>query len=208
MEDFLTILKENTRENVYGIGAEDDIFWVTPYLAYYGENLEADFLPETSIGLKFYKELIDKYKVAPTKSQIGSSTLAQMFLEEKLAIYLSGRWMFPKISEKANFYWYVVEFPQGLEKQPCDVSGWAISKQSKHKESALKLVEFLSSKTSSEYFTSTGLIVPARVDVAQNLNNDNHNEKAFLNAINFSKSRTIPANYKKITDEINNKYLK
>ena len=208
MDDFLKILRQSQKEGIFAIGAEDEIYWATPYLAYYGETLTDSFKPASSQGLKTYKELKYSLKLAPTKSQVGSSTLAQMFLDKKNAIYLSGRWMYPKISEKANFAWYIAEFPQGLAKQPCDVSGWAISKQSKHKESALKLVNFLSNETSSEYFTSTGLIVPARVDVAQKLNNDIHNEKIFLKAISNSKSIPITSNYKKMTDEINNKYLK
>ena len=45
---------------------------------------------------------------------------------------LSGRWMYPIISEKANFDWAVINFPYGEGKQYLDTSGWAISKNSKH----------------------------------------------------------------------------
>jgi ABC-type glycerol-3-phosphate transport system substrate-binding protein len=56
-----------------------------------------------------------------------------MFLDEKIMLYLSGRWMYPKIKETANFPWGIVPFP-GVS--PADASGWAISKSSKHKDSA------------------------------------------------------------------------
>ena len=35
-------------------------------------------------ALKFYQDLTKEYKVAPTKSQVGSSTLAQKFLDENI----------------------------------------------------------------------------------------------------------------------------
>ena len=56
---------------------------------------------------------------------------------------------------------------------------------------------------SSKYFTSTGLIVPARKDTAQILNNSGHNEKIFLEIIEQSKSTNININYKRISDKIN-----
>ena len=120
-------------------------------------------------------------------------------------MYLSGRWMFPKISEKANFKWEVVNFPYGETPQPCDSSGWAISKNTKHKDSALKFIKYLSSEKSSEYFAKTGLIVPARINTAQILNRKEHNEKVFLEVINHSKKTLITKDYKKLVDNFNSK---
>lgn len=199
IEDLLKISLEAKKQEKFGISFEEDFYWTLPYLTYFGE----DFNKKDSEGLKFYKELRDKYKVAPTKSQIGSSTLAQMFINGKIAMYLSGRWMYPKISEKATFNWEVINFPYGKTFQPCDGSGWAISKNSKHKESALKFVEYLSRNESAEYFAKTGLIVPARINASKLLNNTKHNEKVFLEVINNSKKTFVTKDYKKLTDKFN-----
>lgn len=203
LENLLEIAKKSTYKETWGIGFEEDIYWALPYLSYYGEVFDEDFLPDKSEGLCFYIELRDKYKVAPTKSQIGSSTLAQMFLDQKIVMYLSGRWMYPKISESANFNWAVASFPYGKNPLPCDASGWAVSKNTKHKEASLKFVRFLSSKKGLEMFTETGLIVPARIGVSKKINNSIHNERVFLDVINKSKKTKITKNYKKLIDKFN-----
>ena len=101
--------------------------------------------------------------------------------------------MYPKISEKADFDWDVITFSGVV---PLDASGWAVSKDSRHKIAAEKLVKFLAAKENIEYFNSTGLIVPARVDVKP----DN---KVFIDAIAKSKPIKIGKDYKKIADKMN-----
>lgn len=203
LEDLLKTTQIAFQKNVFGISFEEDMYWALPYLAYYNESFDENFNVSRSKGLKFYKDLRDKYKVAPTKAQVGSSTLAQMFLDKKIAIYLSGRWMYPKISEKANFDWGIAPFPIGSGYLPCDTSGWAISKDSVHKESAIKFIQYLSSEKSSEYFLQTGLIVPARIKTSQKLNKDFHNEKVFLEVITNSKATKTTKDYKKLSDKFN-----
>ena len=126
-----------------------------------------------------------------------------MFLNKKMVMYLSGRWMFPKIKEGANFNWAVVNFPYGKTPQLCDVSGWSVSKNSKHKSSAKKFIQFLSREKSYEYFTQTGLIVPAEVKASMILENDSHNEKAFLGNIKRLRNTPVNKEYRKIVDNIN-----
>ena len=196
-------------ENMFTVSYEDDVYWLLPYLKYFGGGiLDEKFntiidTEQSTKGIAFYKNLKNKYHIAPSKSQIGSSTLAQMFLDEKIVFYLSGRWMFPKISEKATFNWAVINFPYGISHQPCDVSGWAISKNSKHKIASEKFIKYISGEESAEYYAKTGLIVPARIKASQLLNNENHNEKIFLEVINHSIKTPVNKGYKKLTDKIN-----
>ena len=190
LDELLAILKKSKK---YNIGCERDVYFMYPYIMTMNEDI---YHPQKS--LNFYKNLEGKY--APTPSQVGSSTLAQMFIDEKIGLYMSGRWMYPKISEKAKFNWDVITFP-GIV--PLDASGWAISKSSKHKEAAKKFVQYLSSTKSSEYFLSTGLIVPARINVSKEIDN-----KVFLEAISKSKPIPVDKNYKKITDKMNKEIFK
>ena len=190
LEDLMQILEHN-KEN-FGISFEPDVYYMFPYSLTMGEDI---FKPEKS--LKFYKNLEGRY--APSPPEVGSSTLAQMFLDEKIGLYLSGRWMYPKIKEKAAFSWDVITFP-GIV--PLDSSGWAMSKRSKNKDEAWKFITYLSSKPSSEYFLKSGLLVPARIDVAQEIDN-----KVFLKAIEKSKAINIDKNYKKNIDIMNNKFF-
>ena len=172
----------------YGISSEKDIYFMLPYVL----TMKEDFLnPQKSA--EFYKSLEGKY--APTASQVGSLTLAQMFLQGKIGLYLSGRWMYPKIKDSADFDWDVILFC-GIV--PLDASGWAIYKDSKHKAQAEKFLQFLSSQKSIEYFNATGLIVSARNDVEiENL--------AFKKSVDNSKPLAYTKDYKKIADRLNKK---
>ena len=208
LNDLMDICKKVTTKNSFCISYEDSVYWASPYLAYFGGGVldnTGNVIVNTENSKKaieFYKDL-KKYHYAPQKSEVGSSTLAQMFLDEKIAFYLSGRWMYPKISEKAKFNWAIINFPFGASPQLVDTSGWAIAKASKHKESAVKFVQFLASKESSEYFAKTGLIVPARKDSAKILNNNKNNEKMFLEVIRKSINTPVSKDYNKITDKLN-----
>lgn len=203
LDEFLKIAQSATKDGKFGVSFEEDIYWALPYLFSFGGGILDNDLnlitetEETKKGLEFYKNLRDKYHVAPTESQVGSSTLAQMFLDKQIAMYLSGRWIYPKISEKADFNWTTVKFP-GSTGVPCDCSGWAVSKNSKHKESAKKFVQYLSSQNSSEYFTETGLIVPARIEASKKLENGS----AFLESIPTSINTPVSKDYKKIVDTL------
>lgn len=212
VDNLLNTGKQLTTNGVWGIGYEDDIYWALPYITAFGGGILTDDaqkeiinLAASQAGLKFYKDLRNKYKVAPKASDIGSSTAAQMFLDQKIAIYLSGRWMYPKISEKADFNWQVAPFPSN--NLLCDTSGWAVAKDSKHKEAALSFIKYLSSRKNIEAMTKTGLIVPARIDSIYLLNNNEHNERVFLEVIQTSKKTPVNKNYKKLLDEINRKFI-
>lgn len=183
--DFDKQIKKYYGKNVYGISYERDIFYAEPYILTLGYNE----------GIKYYLSLEGKY--APKPSDIGSSTSAQMFLDGKTAYYLSGRWMYPKFNETAKFHYGIIAFPG---KTYSDASGWAISKKTKHKDAAEKFVKYLASKESIDYFTSTGLIVPARRDSAKLLTGKS---EAFTEAVKNSVVRDFDTNYNKNRDKIN-----
>ena len=168
---------------------------------------------ENTKGLIEYANLRNKYHVAPFKSESASATMAQLFLQGRLGMHLSGRWLVPKYRQEADFDWDSVEFPRKNNKAksvvPLDASGWAVSKSSKHKQQAIKLVKYLSSKTSSEKFTKSGLIVPARKDVANSKafldGQKPYSAKIFLDIIDSSYITPVTVNYKEILDVLKNK---
>jgi multiple sugar transport system substrate-binding protein len=143
-------------------------------------------------GINFYADLRKKYHVAPEKSESASATMAQMFLQERLAMHISGRWLVPKYREEAKFDWGVATFP-GIV--PADASGWAITKTSKSPEKAQKLVDFLSSHDAE--FAKSGLIVPARRENAHLIK-----EKAFLDAIQNSRPTPVSKDYIRQMDKM------
>lgn len=213
MDELLVHAQSVSNTKTFGLSHENDIYWALPYLRYFGGGILDENLnlvidsAKSEKGLNFYKSLTEDYKIAPSKSQVGSLTQAQMFINGNIGFYLSGRWMYPIITSKANFNWKIIPFPKGEHPQLSDVSGWAISKNSKHKESSIKFIKYLASKEVSEYFAKTGLIVPARKDNAFLLDSATHNENTFIKIIDASVNTPVNKNYKKITDEINLKFL-
>lgn len=213
LDDLLKKAQKLTTKDTFGISFEEKPLYYLPYMLYYGGwgvNDTADYftkdvlnIPENKKGLEFYADLRRKYHVAPKKQEIGSATMAQMFLQGKVGMYLSGRWMVPKFRQEGKFDWDVVEFPKTMF---MDSSGWAVSKSSKYKPQALKLIRFLSSKDNSQKFAQSGLIVPARMDSAYSKSfldgKKPHNAQAFLNTAKNSVPTPVTVNYNEILDDL------
>ena len=127
-----------------------------------------------------------------------------MFLEGKIAMHLSGRWLVPKYKDTASFDWDVINFPRYAS--PIDASGWAISKQTKSKDAAVKFVLFLSKKENICKMTEGGLILPARLDVAYSkefLKTGPKHSEIFLDTAKNSEITTVTKDCNKITDKLN-----
>lgn len=210
IEDLLSTAKKFNKTPIWGISYEPQIYYTMPYIYYYGggilskngENISNN--KNSQKGITTYKNMAFKYHIAPIPSQIGSKTLAQMFLDGQIAMHLSGRWLVPKYRECANFKWDVINFPKYTV--PCDASGWAISKSSKNKDIAIKFVLFLSNKQNINKMTRDGLIVPARIDIATskdfNSNMPKHSN-VFLKTAQKAIVPTISKDYNNLTDKIN-----
>ncbi len=223
--DFLILAQKLTKDtnkdgktDIWGISFEEDLLFYLPYLMSEGGGVLSDDLktmiintPESKKGLQFYSDLRNKYNVAPKKSESASATMAQLFLQEKLAMHLSGRWLVPKYRTDAKFDWNVINFPTGDKGSvvPLDASGWSIAKSSKHKTEAMRLIEYLSSKGSIEKFSQSGLIVPARIDVAEgdflSCKKSPRNNRVFTEIIKTAKNTPVSTNYSEIQDDLKEK---
>ena len=211
-EDFSKICEKFRENNTFCISYDENTMYLLPFLMSNGEgilsdDLESEIYSKSDYGFNFYKNLRYKYHYAPERSESATSTMAQMFLNKKLAMHLSGRWLVPKYRESADFRWDVINFPNGKAGSivPADASGWAVYKYSKHKKEAIRLIEYLSSKEVISKITKDGLIVPARIDVAESdvfLNGKPENSKVFIEVIKNSKKTPVNHNYKKLTDKI------
>ena len=215
-EDFLEIGKKFKKEGIFAISFEKNPLFFLPYLM--SEDGEiVDNMGTFSVydknaqkGLNFYADLRKKEHIAPRAEESASATMAQMFLQQKIAMHLTGRWLVPKYREEASFDWDIVSFPKGSAGSivPLDASGWAVAKNSKHKEEAHNLVNYLSSKNSIEKLTQCGLIVPARSDVANSKyfidGKKPKNANIFLEVIKTAKPTPVPVNYNEILDNLSN----
>ena len=215
--DFNTLLKiglEFKKYDIFGISFEESPLFYLPYLMSCGGGILDDDLKTVIInssqsqsGLKFYSDLRNKYNIAPKKSQSASATMAQLFLQQKLAMHLSGRWLVPKYRESASFDWDIINFPKGSLNSvvQMDASGWAVYKNSKNKDLAIKFVQYLASKENIAKMTKSGLITPARIDVANSeyfLSGKPNSSKIFLDVIKTSKPTPVSKDYREMTDDL------
>lgn len=160
--------------------------------------------------IQYYADLRNKYHVAPTPAQAGNSTMAQMFIQGKLAMLVSGRWSTPKFRQDIPFNWDIINFPAGKAGSVvgADGSGWAMYSKTKHPQEAWKLIQFLASKEAITKFTTTGLIVPARKDVAFSQNFLEPGKKPessiiFLDVINNARPTPKIQNWNEVADLLN-----
>ncbi len=205
-DDFLKIAQKLTDDRTFGVSFEEDPLFYLPYLMSEGGGILPEEINKTESqnALKFYADLRNKYHVAPKKVESASATMAQMFLQERLGMYISGRWMVPKLREEAKFDWDIVQFPRGTKGSivQLDASGWAIAKSSKHKNESMKFINYLASKKSSEQFAKSGLIIPARIDVSVNDGQKPLHSQVFIEIINTSKPTPVTKNYREIIDNL------
>lgn len=183
-QEFLDSARDLTRDtnndgdpDIFGFSfyAKPPLFWL-PFVWSAGGDLFSPDLKQTVLdqpaavqGLQWYADLRNKWHVAPKKVESGGATMSDLFMKEKLAMMVSGRWSVPVLREQAKFHWDVVPFPKGPagSRVGIDASGYAISAKSAHPKEAFELVQFLLSKHAIEKVTESGLIVPARKDVAE-----------------------------------------
>lgn len=136
--------------------------------------------PEAREGLQFFHDLIYKEKVMPSPQQMAASGMStvQYFINEKVAMYLTGIWETPQLrtlQEKAReegkkFDWDIVQFPKGPDGTRgtrTGGSGYAILKTTKHPEASWEVVKALAGGGGQRELARTGLAQPADRMIAE-----------------------------------------
>jgi multiple sugar transport system substrate-binding protein len=192
------------------------LFWL-PYVWSAGGNLVNEARnrcllnqPASLNGLAFYADLRNRHHVAPRQDESGSATMSDFFLQQKIAMMVSGRWSVPVLREQAKFQWDVVPFPKGTagSRVGIDASGYAIASATKHPEAAWKLVRHLLSRKAVEDVTASGLIVPARQEVAESRvflepGKSPANSKAFLLAMDHGVPTQSVPRWNEVAEVVN-----
>jgi multiple sugar transport system substrate-binding protein len=123
-------------------------------------------------GLKFYSDLINKYKVHPTS--IAMTNLAMgvqgMFMTGRLAMFASGIWETPGLRKIADLDWDVAMFPKGpdgIRAFGTGGSGYCILKETKNPAAAFEVIKALAGRSGQTMLADTGLAQPAIREIAQ-----------------------------------------
>jgi len=149
-----------------------DVLLMDPMVRQLGGSLIEDngkkaYLNDAKVKqvLEYWKDLYEKDKV--TDIGFGTSTAAapmQSFIDGKVAMWLSGPWAIPQITEGTAAYdnYVVAPLPQYNPDKPVSMLyswNWTVSKDSANASEAWAFVNFLSGKQ-SEWLTSSGYIQP------------------------------------------------
>lgn len=211
-DDFFKTAQQFKKHGIWAINFEENpIYWL-PFAYSNGCKTQTpDKVLKNCPGqIKFYADLKNKYLYTPEKKDLASLTNAQLFMQGKIAMMLSGRWFTPVFRSQKDFNFDVAPFPKGTSGSmvSADATGWAINKYSKNKDGAYKLLKHLSSKESIIKMTKSGLITPARKDVANStvfLSGKPLNAKIFIKTAQNSFPAPMCDNYREISDETQHK---
>ena len=155
--------------------AKPALFWL-PFIFSWGGSLPTtpleaqQFLkPQSSEiqGLSVYRSLRTPLKLAPLASEVGNTSMTELFLQQKIVGLISGRWVLPALTKQASFHWKILPLPAGDKGSVVgvDASGYCVSASSPHPTEAVALAQFLTSKQAQSVFAKSGLLTPARIAV-------------------------------------------
>jgi multiple sugar transport system substrate-binding protein len=106
----------------------------------------------------WYRDLIFKYKVAPSASYLTASGLSndKLFSEGKLAVAGSywGPWFQDTFNKAADLKWSAIPLPTGPGGHHAAIMwmGWGISSTSKHPQEAWELLKWLTTEPGQQVF--------------------------------------------------------
>ena len=143
-------------------------------------------------ALQFLKDLMYRYKVAPTFAQSSSFGGAQeMFMTGRVAMIIEGHWMVPQFKNITTFKWDVAELPKGKIKANYNTgSCFSIPKLAKNKNEAWRLIKFLAGEKGQKILISGGFSTPAlkTEEITKLFLNSTppENNKVFIDMIKYS----------------------
>jgi multiple sugar transport system permease protein len=136
--------------------------------------------PETERALQFLIDLRTKHYVAPHRDVMSEQRTNPgitwgMFYSGRIAMLVSGHWELLKLKqymERGEMDVGVVPMPSPNDGQRVTViyaAGWSVPKGTRHPDWAVKLAAFLAGEKAAQIRARSGIAVPARKKIAQEL---------------------------------------
>jgi multiple sugar transport system substrate-binding protein len=146
--------------------------------------------------------------VADIPKNMGFDWSGDAFAEEKAAMVVEGGWLIPFLKEKAPQLEYgIVELPvKEAGKQNSNLAftvAYVMSKNSKNKEAAFKLIQFLTSEEGQAYVVDSGLALPSRKAMGQKFVEKYPDREAFVKGAAYAEPFQYGEIGPKLTDAAN-----
>ncbi|MGX7265300.1 ABC transporter substrate-binding protein [Enterococcus crotali] len=146
---------------------------------------------KTVEAIQFYADLINKYKVSPSADQLAENKPVSFIQSGRSAMGFFGSWMLADFKE--NDYMKentdVTVLPQGAKRASVyNGLGNAVAATTKHKEAALKFVDYLGSKEANLISAKTGAAIPAYKGTADEWvkSTEDYNVKAYVDMLDYA----------------------
>jgi len=192
-EELRNVAKKLTKDGVKGLVLSADLARFDAFINQNGGSVYKDGkvtlnLPENTQALDFYVSLITKDKVADTPQNMGEGWNGDAFAAKKAAMAIEGGWMIPFLKEKApDLNYGIAELPAGKQKSTMAFTvAYVMNKNSKHKDEAFKLIEFLTGKEGQQFVVDSGLALPSRKSMQEGFKEKYPERAAFVDGASYA----------------------
>jgi multiple sugar transport system substrate-binding protein len=192
-EELRDVAKKLTKDGVKGLVLSADLARFDAFINQNGGSVYQDGkvtlnLPENAQALDFYVSLITKDKVADTPQNMGEGWNGDAFAAKKAAMAIEGGWMIPFLKEKApDLNYGIAELPAGKQKSTMAFTvAYVMNKNSKHKDEAFKLIEFLTGKEGQQFVVDSGLALPSRKSMQEGFKEKYPERAAFVDGASYA----------------------
>ncbi|MGH2330634.1 ABC transporter substrate-binding protein [Thermoanaerobacter mathranii] len=192
-EELRNVAKKLTKDGVKGLVLSADLARFDAFINQNGGSVYKDGkvtlnLPENAQALDFYVSLITKDKVADTPQNMGEGWNGDAFAAKKAAMAIEGGWMIPFLKEKApDLNYGIAELPAGKQKSTMAFTvAYVMNKNSKHKDEAFKLIEFLTGKEGQQFVVDSGLALPSRKSMQEGFKEKYPERAAFVDGASYA----------------------
>lgn len=159
--------------------------------------------PEAAKGLDFYYSLIKK-GYAATPKDLGDGWAGDSLAHGNAAMVIEGGWMIPFMKESApNVKYGIAKLPKGdKEGDLAFTVAYVMSKNTKHKEAAAKVIKFLTGKEAQKMVADSGLAIPSRISMGEEYVKNFPERKPLVDMTLVSKVANYGINGSKILDAL------
>jgi multiple sugar transport system substrate-binding protein len=138
-------------------------------------NYAAFATPDSLRGLQLVIDQYRRDRSAAQPSDVGASSNSEAFGQGKVAMAIEGAWAVPFLKEtfpKTQFATAETPTINGRPGTMAYTVGYVMNRQSKHKDAAWKLIEFLTNENGMKLWANQGNALPSRQSVLKELQYD------------------------------------
>jgi multiple sugar transport system substrate-binding protein len=200
--------KKLTQGKVKGLSLPNDAQRFNAFILQAGGKINDGDKPafntsEAAKGLDFYYSLLKK-GYAATPKDLGDGWSGDSLAHGNAAMVIEGGWMIPFMNEAApNVKYGIAKLPKGDQEAGLAFTvAYVMSKNSKNKEAAAKVIKFLTGKEAQKMVADSGLAIPSRISMANEYAKNFPERVPLVEMTSVSKVANYGLNGSKILDAL------